>query len=108
MNKIAALLIRFVIPLATLYLAFTYLGTAGGIILTAIYLVIMNLSMIFNNLATRAYRSGDHEKALKRLETALKLGPKTTVSGSLCMAAVEAWTYRRGRCSDKSDSLRSS
>ncbi len=76
MNKIAALLIRFVIPLATLYLAFTYLGTAGGIILTAIYLVIMNLSMIFNNLATRAYRSGDHEKALKRLETALKLGPK--------------------------------
>jgi tetratricopeptide (TPR) repeat protein len=76
MNKIAALLIRLIIPLVALYLAFTYLGTVGGIVLTVLYLVIMNLPMIFNNLATRAYHSGDHEKALKRLETALKLGPK--------------------------------
>lgn len=78
MKSFSTILFWVIIPLAILFLAFTYLGTAGGLVMAGIYLVIMNLSLIFNNMASRAYRKGEYDKALKHLATALKISPKNS------------------------------
>lgn len=39
------------------------------------YLVVVNIPVILNGMANSAYMKGDPEKALKRLEAALKLNP---------------------------------
>lgn len=76
MKSILGLLLRVLVPLVVLYLAFTYLGKVGGIIAVILLLIFMNLSVIYNYLANRAYRKGENEKALKFLKMALKLNPK--------------------------------
>lgn len=76
MQAISALALRIALLLAAFFLAFTYLGTAGGLAVVILYFFIMNLSVIFNRLASRAYAGGDYDKALRMLEKALKLSPK--------------------------------
>lgn len=78
MKTVARVLLWVIIPLVVLYLAFTYLGTAGGVIVAVLYLAVLNLPVIFNSLAGQAYNRGEFEKALKMLERALKANPKNS------------------------------
>lgn len=74
--KIASnLLIKYVIPIIILYLAFTYLGILGGVVVAALYFCFLNLSVIIQNIAGRKYSSGDYDGALKLTERSLKLNP---------------------------------
>lgn len=84
MNKVFLLLIRIIIPLAIFFLAFTWIGTTGGIILAVLYLLAMNLPVIFNLIGTQAYRKGDYDKSIRMMKAALKLSPKSySIRGSL-------------------------
>lgn len=85
MQTVSAL-VRIILPLVVFYLAFTCLGTAGGLVVVVLYFALMNLSAIFNHLASRAYTSGDYDKALRLLEKALKLSPKNSA-----MRGAYAW-----------------
>jgi len=85
MQTVSAL-VRIILPLVVFYLAFTCLGTAGGLVVVVLYFALMNLSAIFNHLASRAYTSGDYDKALRLLEKALKLSPKNST-----MRGAYAW-----------------
>jgi len=77
MNIAANLFIRLIIPLVIIFLAFTWLGTAGGIILAVLYLLVMNLPLIISTMGSAAYRKGDYDKALRLLKASLKLSPKS-------------------------------
>ena len=86
MNKIVILIIRLIIPLVILFLAFTWLGTTGGIILAVLYLLLMNLPVLFSTMGSQAYRKGDYDKAIRMLRTALKMRP-----GSYSLRGSYAW-----------------
>ncbi|NLW02161.1 MAG: tetratricopeptide repeat protein [Clostridiaceae bacterium] len=86
MNKIVILIIRLIIPLVILFLAFTWLGTTGGIILAVLYLLLMNLPVLFSTMGSQAYRKGDYDKAIRMLRTALKMSP-----GSYSLRGSYAW-----------------
>jgi len=76
MQTLSALALRVIFPLVVCFLAFVYLGTAGGVAVVVLYFIIMNLSAIFNRMASRAYAGGDYDKALRMLEKGLRLSPK--------------------------------
>ena len=52
MNKIVILIIRLIIPLVILFLAFTWLGTTGGIILAVLYLPLEPSSVIHHGITS--------------------------------------------------------
>jgi tetratricopeptide (TPR) repeat protein len=74
--RILMIFLKFILPLGILYLAFTYLGTLGGICAALLYFVFINYPLILQNIAAKKYTSGDYAGSFKTLEKALRFSPR--------------------------------
>lgn len=72
-------LLRFILPLGIAYLAFSFLGPVGGVLILAAFILFyayFNRGIIYQNRASKKYHRGDYDGALNDLKTALNLDSK--------------------------------
>ena len=71
-------LARVILPLIIIYLAFSLMGTIGGIIVVGIFIIgaaYLNRAVIYQNRGSKKYKNGDFEGALSDLKTSISLNP---------------------------------
>lgn len=72
-------IIRFVVPVALIYMAYNLLGPVGGIAGIAVFILMLiwfNRPFIYSNRANKKYGSGDFDGALSDLKKAVSIAPK--------------------------------
>ena len=72
-------IIRFVVPVALIYMAYNLLGPVGGFIGIAVFILMLvwfNRSFIYSNRANKKYGGGDFDGALSDLKKAVSSAPK--------------------------------
>jgi tetratricopeptide (TPR) repeat protein len=80
MLNISSLLFRFLLPLALIYLAYTFIGPIGGFSLLILFIIVslwFNRAIIYNNRANKKYHSGDFDAALDYMRKAALADPKS-------------------------------
>lgn len=73
-------IIKFVLPLVLIFFGFQYLGTIGGIIIVALFILavlFLNRGIYYQNRAGKKYHNGDYDGALSDMKLAVTADPKS-------------------------------